>query len=122
MIDINKMRVASPCSVGWETMSGDERARHCQNCKLNVYNIAGLTNREVTDLFETREGRICIRLMKRSDGTVITKDCPVGLRAHQKRIARTATAAFGALLTLFGSGMAQRAGDTETKKPTRQKR
>jgi hypothetical protein len=37
------LRVASPYHVGWETMSGDDRVRFCDSCKLNVYDLAGLT-------------------------------------------------------------------------------
>ena len=37
--DINKLRIASPCPVGWETMKGDARTRHCDLCQLNVYNV-----------------------------------------------------------------------------------
>jgi hypothetical protein len=108
MIDINKLRVAKPCSVGWETMTGDERARHCQSCKLYVYNIAGMTNAEVQHLVASREGRLCIRLFRRPDGTVITKDCPVGLRAYQKRIAKFAGASLATMLGLFSISFGQK--------------
>lgn len=107
MIDINKLRVALPCSIGWETMSGDERARHCESCKLNVYNIAGMTNAEVHHLVSNREGRLCIRLFRRADGTVLTKDCPVGFRAYQKRVAKFAGATLSLLFSLVGFGAAQ---------------
>lgn len=106
--DVNKLRVASPCSVGWETMSGDERVRHCQSCQLNVYNIAEMTKAEVESLIENREGRLCLRLYKRADGTVLTKDCPVGFRAYQKRLARFAGATFAAILGLFSLSYGQK--------------
>lgn len=107
MIDINKLRVASPCSVGWETMTGDERARHCESCKMNVYNIAGMTNTEVQQLVSNREGRLCIRLFRRSDGTVLTKDCPVGFRTYQKRIAKFAGATLSVLFSFVSVGLGQ---------------
>ena len=106
--DINKLRVASPCSVGWETMTGDERVRHCRSCQLNVYNIAGRTSGEVKSLIENREGRLCIRLYKRTDGTVLTKDCPIGFRAYQKRIARFAGATLATVLGLFSISFGQK--------------
>lgn len=106
--DINKLRVASPCSVGWETMSGDERSRHCNLCQLNVYNIAGMTSGEVRNLIETGEGRVCIRLYKRADGSVLTKDCPVSFRAYQKRVARFAGAALATILGLFSVSFGQK--------------
>ena len=99
MFDVNKLQVAKPCHVGWETMSGDERSRHCAQCQLNVYNIAGMTSADAQNLIETREGRICIRLVRRADGTVLTKDCSVGIRKYRARAARFASAA---LATIFG--------------------
>ncbi|MEP6904300.1 MAG: carboxypeptidase-like regulatory domain-containing protein [Actinomycetota bacterium] len=106
--DINKLRVASPCSVGWETMSGDERVRHCNSCQLNIYNITEMTENEVEDLIANREDRLCIRLYKRADGTVLTKDCPIGFRAYQKRTARFAGAALTAILGLFSVSFGQK--------------
>jgi hypothetical protein len=106
--DINKLRVASPCSVGWETMSGDERIRHCHSCQLNIYNISEMAKNEVEDLIAKREGRLCIRLYKRADGTVLTKDCPVGFRAYQKRISRFAGATLATVLGLFSISFGQK--------------
>jgi len=107
--DVNNLRVASPCSVGWETMSGDERVRRCYSCKLNIYNIAEMTSKEVENLITNREDRVCIRLYKRADGTVLTKDCPIGFRAYQKRAARFAGAALAAILGLFSVSFGQKA-------------
>jgi hypothetical protein len=106
--DINKLRVASPCSVGWETMTGNERVRLCHSCQMNIYNISEMTKPEVENLIANREGRLCIRLYKRADGTVLTKDCPVGLRAYQKRVARFAGATFAAILGLFSFSFGQK--------------
>lgn len=94
-------------------MSGDQRARHCESCKLNVYNIAGMTNAEVEHLVSNREGRLCIRLFRRADGTILTKDCPIGFRAYQKRIARFAGATLSVLFSLVGFSAAQGTGSTK---------
>jgi Carboxypeptidase regulatory-like domain len=109
--DVNSLRIASPCSVGWENMSGDERTRHCDQCSLNVYNISALTVPEVESLILKREGRLCIRMYRRADGTVSTKDCPVGLRAVQKRVARFAGATLAAVLGLFSISFGQKTDD-----------
>jgi hypothetical protein len=106
--DVDNLRVASPCSVGWETMSGDERVRRCHSCELNIYNISEMTKPEVEDLITKREERVCIRLYKRADGTVLTKDCPVGFRAYQKRVARFAGAALTTILGLFSVSFGQK--------------
>ena len=105
--DINSLRIASPCSVGWETMSGDERTRHCDLCHLSVFNISGMTKPEVENLVGTRDGRLCIRMFRRPDSNVLTADCPVGLRAVRKRVARYAGASLAAILGLFSISFGQ---------------
>jgi hypothetical protein len=101
-VNINRLdhlRVASPCPANWDQMSGDDRVRFCDLCNLHVYNIARLTRREAEALMAKTEGRICARLYRRADGTVITKDCPVGLRAIRRRAARITGAVFAAMLS-----------------------
>ncbi len=100
---LGKLRVATPCHVGWERMAGDERVRFCDQCNLHVYNLSAMTKEQVASLIASTEGRICARLYRRADGTVLTRDCPVGLRAFRKRVAKLAGAALTALLSL-GSG------------------
>ena len=106
--DVNKLRVASPCSVGWGNMAGGESKRFCDLCSLNVYNVSEMSTAEVQDLITESEGHICMRLYKRIDGTVITKDCPVGFRAYQKRLARLAGVALSAILSLFSVSYGQK--------------
>jgi hypothetical protein len=81
-------------------MAGDERVRHCTLCSLNVYNFAEMTRDEVRDLLVRTEGRVCARLYRRADGTVLTRDCPTGLRALRRRASRVAAALITALLSL----------------------
>lgn len=75
-----KLDVASPCGQSWERMSGDDRVRFCSACRLNVYNLSALTEAELRALVERTEGRLCGRFYQRPDGTVLTRDCPVGVR------------------------------------------
>jgi uncharacterized surface anchored protein len=84
-------------------MGGDERVRFCDHCQLNVYNLSSLNKADAEALLVSTEGRLCARLYRRSDGTVLTSDCPVGVRALRRKIARTAAAAFalvGSLTTV----------------------
>lgn len=97
---LNHLRIASPCPANWENMKGDDRVRFCEFCNLNVYNIAELTRSEAASLVANAEGRICARLYRRNDGTVITRDCPVGWRAIRRRVATAAGAVFAMLLSL----------------------
>jgi len=97
---LKSLRVAAPCPVAWETMAGDDRVRHCTLCSLNVYNFAEMTRDEVRELIERSEGRVCGRLYRRADGTVLTRDCPSGLRAVRQRVTRWATSVIAAFLSV----------------------
>jgi len=83
-------------------MGGNERKRFCGDCKLNVYNLSDMTRREAENLLLSSEGRLCIRFFRRADGTVLTKNCPVGWQAVKRRVSRVATAAFSLIAGLFG--------------------
>src|SRR5579872_772125 len=97
---LQNIRIASPCAVNWESMAGDERARHCGECNLNVYNLSAMTRGEAEELLLRREGRLCVRYYQRADGTILTQDCPRGLRAAAQRLTRIAAAALAALMTV----------------------
>ena len=86
-ISLSQLRIASPCTVSWDSMNGDDRSRFCGQCRLNVYNISAMTQSEAEHLIAEKEGRVCLRLYKRADGTVITRDCPIGLAAVRRRAA-----------------------------------
>lgn len=109
--DLNSLSVASPCPKAWADMAGDDRVRFCDQCSLNVYNLAELTEKETQSLILSSGGRICGRLFRRADGTVLTKDCPVGLRALRKRISRKTAAVFATLLGLSTTIFAQHKSD-----------
>jgi hypothetical protein len=98
---LTKIKIASPCSADWERMFGDERKRFCGECKLNVYNLSGMTRDEAEALVMNAEGRLCVRFYKRVDGSVITQNCPVGWAAVKQRTRVMATAVFSLLMALF---------------------
>jgi hypothetical protein len=83
-------------------MRGDERVRFCDHCQLNVFNISELSRSEAQSLIASAEGRLCARLFRRADGTILTNDCPVGLRALRMRVTKRATAVFAAVMSLCG--------------------
>lgn len=105
--DIDSLRVAKPCPVGWDTMKGDERKRRCDMCELSVYNVSEMTEAEIRKLIANPTERICARIYRRADGTVITRDCPVGLRAYRKRIVKFTGAALSMIIGMFSTGYGQ---------------
>jgi hypothetical protein len=88
-------------------MTGDDRVRFCDHCNLNVFNISELSRSEAEKLIASTEGRLCARLFRRADGTVLTKDCPVGLRALRRRVAKRTAAIFAAIVSLSAVALGQ---------------
>ncbi len=113
-LDVNNLRVATPCPKAWEDMVGDERVRFCDHCRLNVYNLSELTQKETQRLISSSEGKLCGRLYRRADGTVLTKDCPVGLQDLRKRISRKTAAIFATLLGLSSTVFAQHSSGNDS--------
>ena len=101
---LNQVRIASPCEVGWDTMKGDDRVRHCAQCDRSVYNLAKLTAAEAVALLRAEGGPPCLQIWRRADGTVLTADCPVGRRVVARRRSCLALAAAVAL-GLLGAGV-----------------
>jgi hypothetical protein len=99
---LDTIQVASPCNASWEAMPGDDRTRFCPQCSQYVYNLAALTRREAEDLLRQTEGRLCARLYRRADGTVLTADCPVGLRQARRMAALVAGVAAALVLAALG--------------------
>lgn len=99
---LDNIKVASPCSQDWDAMIGTERKRYCGECKLNVYNLSGMSRTEAENLLTNNEGRLCVRFYRRQDGTVLTQDCPVGWRALKLRMTKTATAFASLIFGLIG--------------------
>jgi hypothetical protein len=97
-INLASIRIASPCPADWEKMAGDERVRHCSECNLNVYNLSAMTERQVKQLIAGNQGRLCLRLYRRADGTILTQDCPWSLRALTRKVSRFAAAALTAIM------------------------
>jgi hypothetical protein len=108
---LDDLRIASPCSADWNQMDGNERVRFCGQCQKNVYNLSALPRLEAERLLHESEGQICIRLYRRTDGTVLTADCPTGVRKRRRRrialvaagSALMATAAVSATMVQMGS-------------------
>jgi hypothetical protein len=98
---LDNIRVAAPCPADWDRMIGSDRVRYCGQCKLNVYNLSEMSRREAEALIEQTEGRLCVRFYRRADGTVLNRNCPVGLRAIKRRLSRVGTALVSTLLGFF---------------------
>ncbi|HYT87153.1 MAG TPA: hypothetical protein VEL76_00405 [Gemmataceae bacterium] len=104
---LEEVRVASPCQVPWEAMSGDAQVRFCPQCTKHVYNLSEMSRADAEALLQRTEERVCVRFYQRADGTVMTSDCPVGVRAALKPSAALTAAlvGFGMLLVALCAGL-----------------
>ena len=87
-------------------MTGDEKSRVCAQCDLSVLNASEMTDEEVMmAIMSLQTGkRVCMRIYRRHDGTILTKDCPVGLRkklaANARRVAAWLAGGLSVLVSL----------------------
>lgn len=101
---LDQVKVASPCNARWEDMAGDDKSRFCGKCEKSVYNLSAMTREEAELLVLEREGQLCARFYRRPDGTMLTQDCPVGVR--RKRLRLVGVLAIGGGLAAAVTGVA----------------
>lgn len=108
--DLDAIVINTPCQMPWDAMKGDDRTRFCAHCRLNVYDLSTMTKSEAQELIVAREGRLCVRIWRRADGTVITNDCaPIRAKRVRQAAARAILAAAALLITgLAAAGITSR--------------
>jgi hypothetical protein len=79
---INGVRIASPCPASWAQMAGTDRVRQCSLCDQAVYDLSTMTAAEVAQFLGAGDEDVCVRLYRRTDGTVMTRDCEKGAGAR----------------------------------------
>ncbi len=116
---LDNLKIAAPCPANWDEMVGTERERFCNSCALNVYNISAMSRSEAEEFLALKGGnRVCVQFYRRHDGTVLTDNCPKGLRKLRnqgKRFLKAACAFFVLILTGQAAGAGEdNATPTET--------
>ena len=94
---LDTVQIASPCTASWDEMIGDDRARFCTHCQKDVFNLSAMPKDEAESFIQTRTAEVCVRLYKRTDGMVLTSDCPVGVKRKRRRKAMVAAVGGGLL-------------------------
>lgn len=121
---LDQIKIASPCPARWAEMAGDDRARFCAQCEKHVFNLSAMTAAAAAALIREKEGKLCARLYRRRDGTVLTADCPVGRELFWQRTERYLHAAAAAVV--IGAGgiffLTSAKGSTTTGKTDLQQR
>ncbi len=66
--------IGKPCEESWAGMEGGARQRHCQLCNKQVRNFAAMTPREIERAVVETGGRLCARITRRADGTLVMQE------------------------------------------------
>jgi hypothetical protein len=102
--------IASPCDVPWDSMVGTDRVRHCAACKRDVHDLSAMTRDEAEDFLARADAiggvKPCVSLFQRADGTILTADCPIGVRRRRLRALLAATMGIGALALMAFTALA----------------
>ena len=89
--------IAKHCEESWAAMEGSSRERHCQSCDKRVHNFAAMTPREIEKLVFKSSGKLCARITRREDGSLVTLK-------SQPRASLAAQVAVSASLALSAAG------------------
>lgn len=108
--------IAAPCPVTWESMQGDERVRHCSGCSKNVFNLSDMSDVELEQFLLANGANQCVRLFRRTDGKIMTDNCPRAFRAIRnkwRKIMHVASAILASVCACVPSARAQSAEQTK---------
>lgn len=117
---LNQAFIETPCESSWDKMTGNDSVRFCGQCRLNVYNVANLTDKEAEAVFAKgrEQGRVCARLYRRPDGTIMTDNCPRSLRKIRdasRWLKTKIVAGFALTLSLFAPAQAEESKKNQAK-------
>jgi len=90
-----ELKISSPCPRSWDSLVGSPRVRYCGQCRLNVYNLAEMSAREIEEIVRKTEGKLCGRLFVRKDETATVRNCP---RSARRRLTAVACSVFALLV------------------------
>ena len=96
--DLIQLRIASPCSVDWDSMIGNDRVRFCEHCRLSVHHVDSLNRKQLRRLIARSHGRLCVNYT-RSNIHTGAHTFPI-LHQIGRRTSALAAGAFSASLTV----------------------
>jgi len=97
---LDQLKVVSPCSTDWDRMSGDEKKRYCSECDKFVYDFSQMTRRQVEAIVSIHQGRMCARITRRPDGSLVTLEAPPVNPIVARRASPVVNATLAAILGL----------------------
>ncbi len=120
-MDARDLRISSPCTVDWESMTPADGGRFCGDCKKVVRNLSQMTEREARALLaKPRNEGLCVRLLHDKHGKVFFADSapqgllPAALLQRAKRVATAAGLALPLAACSLPDSFSAAFSDTET--------
>jgi Carboxypeptidase regulatory-like domain/Ankyrin repeats (3 copies)/Ankyrin repeats (many copies) len=92
---IQQLHIASPCSVDWDAMIGNNRVRFCEHCRLSVHHVDSLSRKQLRRLLARSNGRVCVNYTRSQTQPTL----PI-LHKIGRRTSALAAGAFSATLSL----------------------
>lgn len=123
---LQQIKIEAPCPKDWEQMEGTDARRFCDHCQMQVHNFSELHPEEIQAVMISGE-RVCARMTRRSDGSLVTKstqtvDQPMTRRGWLEKLSTVATAAMGILMIGCGKPAANHSvGKKSTNNPNQNK-
>ncbi|MBA2341537.1 MAG: ankyrin repeat domain-containing protein [Pyrinomonadaceae bacterium] len=102
---LDRVRIASPCSADWDSMTGNDEVRFCQHCNLHVHNLSGITRQRAEELVVKSQGRLCVRYRQTTHKKVLTATPLSKQRRTKERASRLAASAFTAALSVSNAAL-----------------
>jgi len=59
----SQLHIASPCTVDWDSMIGNDRVRFCEHCQLKVHNVDFASKKQIKRLIARSRGRLCVNYL-----------------------------------------------------------
>ena len=100
---LDRVSIGSSCQTEWEAMSGNQSTRYCGQCEKSVYNFSQLTRSQAETLIARTNGKLCARIERRPDGSILTADKSYSLPRLNQKFLRIASATMSAALSLAPS-------------------
>ena len=101
---LDNIKITSPCTADWNSMTGNDHVRFCRHCNLAVHDLSTLTRKQALRIISKSQGRLCVRYMVRPDETVKARSS--SLVRIGRRTSRIAAGAFGATIAVSGAASA----------------
>lgn len=84
-------------------MSGNQLTRYCNQCEKSVYNFSQMTRAQAEALIASTNGKLCARIERNADGSILTTDKSYSLPRFHQNFLRIASATMSAALSLAPS-------------------